>query len=93
MITWKTYRKKPVLVDAFRFWKSILTPETVGELEDMGISVRTWPQNGDDYLIIANLNSESIVREGDWVLSAIDDEYYRCSDKDFREMYQGAWPP
>ena len=93
MITWKTYRKKPVLVDAFRFWKSILTPETVGELEDMGISVRTWPQNDGDYLVITSLNGETIVREGDWVFSAIDDENYQCSDKVFREKYQEAWPP
>ena len=93
MIPWKMYRQKPVMIDAFRFSRSILTTMTVAALDDMCIVAHMRPVDEDDYLVIAGDKGDVVATEGDWVIIDADDQISICTDKKFRETYQGAWPP
>ena len=85
MIPWKTYRKKPVLIDAFRFTSAMLADEDlVSGLEGMGI----LPVK-DKFLIMDGDRGDLVAREGDWVIIDADDQISTCTDKKFREAYQG----
>lgn len=87
------YRKKPVVIDAFRYE----TKASFGELiawrngfepvhPDL---IHHWGTFGND-VVIPTLEGNMTVSEGDWVIRGIKGEFYPCKPDIFQASYEPA---
>ena len=88
------YRKKPVVIEAFRF--GIDEPERWWKTAvDVGIDrvVTPVPGDGPQYAIINTLEGDMIARYGDWIIRGVRGELYPCKPDIFDATYEPASPP
>lgn len=84
------YRKRPVEVEAMRFWS-----------EDAGLGVTAWMREHDEesllrfdldtdefYLLIPTLEGEMRVSDGDYVIRGVQGEFYPCKPDIFHATYE-----
>ena len=79
------YRKKPVVIDAFRLdGKECVTsaPAWFGTPDAASIV--------DDGLILRTLEGDMLARWGDWVIRGVKGEFYPCKPDIFEATYEPA---
>jgi hypothetical protein len=80
------YRKKPVVIDAFRWTEGpeqIEDPEWIIEAIKAGTMWTEAP-----YRYIRTMEGTIRVSPGDWILKGIAGEIYPCKDAIFRQTYE-----
>lgn len=83
------YRKKPVVVEAMRFFLNT----THGELVDFFGPL--WSKHlechdGGSYLLIKTLEGTMRAEVGDWVIKGVKGEFYPCKPDIFAATYEPA---
>ena len=78
------FRKKPVVIDAFR-WQG----EEVPGFDRISVG-RDELSNEHYNLVIRTLEGTVYAAEGDWVLKGVAGEFYPCRDDIFRATYEPA---
>ena len=82
------YRKKPVEIEAMRFY---VDSETIRALaEFMGGMAETFVQNGATYLSVETLEGKVRAAPGDFIIKGIKGELYPCRADIFLETYEAA---
>jgi hypothetical protein len=87
------YRKRPVVIDAWR-WNP-------GDLEAAGEVVGTLLADGVDFrhptgmgatttLALPTLEGEMVAQPGDWIIRGVQGEYYPCKPDIFQATYEPA---
>lgn len=81
------YRKKPVVVEAVRFFD---TAESLAELSEfMGTDIRVNYADPDNpTLIIPTLEGDHIASVGDYIIKGIKGEFYPCKPDIFEMTYE-----
>jgi hypothetical protein len=81
------YRKKPVVVEAVRFFD---TAESLVELSEfMGTDIRVNYADPDSpKLIIPTLEGDHIASVGDYIIKGIKGEFYPCKPDIFELTYE-----
>ena len=80
------YRKKPVEVDVIK-WDGT-NAEEVFKFVESGNTVK-FKKDGNKYsLFIVTLEGEMRVKEGDYVIRGVHDEYYPCDPDIFNKTYE-----
>jgi hypothetical protein len=81
------FRKKAVVIEAFRFDGTVISADQWERDEPMWFR-RTLDTN----LSIRTLEGDMIVREGDWIIKGVNGEFYPCKPDIFEKTYE-AEPP
>jgi hypothetical protein len=76
------YRRKPVVVEAFRWWG-----ETVEGFERICVGRDELSDNRYN-LVIPTLTGDLYAVEGDWIIKDVTGEYYLCSPDVFDATYE-----
>jgi hypothetical protein len=81
-------RKKPVVVDAERFWSNQVTviAEFIEHLEEIWSVKNILYQNGQK-LYIRTLEGTLEVTVGDWIICGVNGELYPCKPDIFDKTY------
>jgi hypothetical protein len=81
------YRKKPVVVEAVRFFD---TAESLAELSEfMGTDIKVNYADPDNpTLIIPTLEGDYIASIGDYIIKGIKGEFYPCKPDIFEMTYE-----
>lgn len=78
MSKWKKYRKRPVVIDAVRFYESM----------------DPWPRcvvgAPGVFAYIETPEGRMYVKDGDWIIRGVLGEYYPCKDEVFRKTYEAV---
>lgn len=78
------FRKKPVVIDAIRFYASI----TVDDLRVFA-GTETLPfRYADGSIFIQTLEGEMRANPGDWIIKGIKGEFYPCKPDIFKATYE-----
>lgn len=85
----KKYRKKPVVIEAIRFWNGD-GKSTVSEC------IKFCNNNADlvqtcscgHVLVIRTLEGEITASDGDWIIKGIEGEFYPCKPDIFVKTYE-----
>ena len=91
------YRKKPVVIDAFR-WKADRNSETADQrlliwasslhrADLLGPLPFRWDE---EQLFISTLEGEMAVAPGDWIIRGIQGEFYPCRPDIFAATYEAV---
>lgn len=88
----KKYRKKPVIIEAFRITKDMLIDNKfpIKGIVKLG-SLHCHPIDRELYdyrYYIETLEGEMEVREGDYVIKGIKGEFYPCKPDIFKATYE-----
>jgi hypothetical protein len=84
------YRKKPVVVEAFRFVPSDLRyplPDWLAQALLIG-AVSGGIDDKGPYLLVVTLEGNMRADAGDWVIKGVKDELYPCKNTIFRATYE-----
>lgn len=71
------YRKKPVVIEAVRWFYGM-------QME----GVTPMPDGEGNFAYINTLEGRMIVNSGDWVITGVEGERYPCKDSIFRATYE-----
>jgi hypothetical protein len=85
------YRKKPVVIDAWRWEPGDLVQAglVIGELLAAGVdSNHPDGMGGTTTLAIHTLEGVMTAEPGDWILKGIKGEFYPCKNEIFEATYQ-----
>lgn len=77
------YRKKPVVIDVFRFGD--VPPDWAIEAARAGILQGIWRNDGAD---IQTLEGVMSVKRGDWIIRGVKGEIYSCKPDIFAMTYE-----
>lgn len=84
------FRKKPVVVEAWRFDGDCDGDETMSYptwlLEALGITVVPM----DDHMLIKTLEGDMRADAGDWIICGVKGELYPCKPDIFTQTYEPA---
>lgn len=85
------FRKKPVVIEAFKFGWDIPGPWWK-EAVDAGQArvVTPVPGDGDQYALIKTLEGEMTASRGDYIIQGIKGELYPCKPDIFEATYEPA---
>ena len=83
--TVRSFRKKPVIVDAMQFDG---TYDCAGKLKEWGCPIvwATFPMG--TVFRIETLEGDMIVDEGDWVIKGVAGEFFPCKPEIFAATYE-----
>jgi hypothetical protein len=87
----KTYRKKPVDIEAVQFTKdnySEVWQFTNGMAHTFVIDLRP---EGKDTCIIPTLEGQHIATEGDYIIRGVEGEFYPCKSSIFEKTYEQSY--
>ena len=81
------YRKKPVVIEAKRFFDDA---DSMVRLSEMGLDpVRTTYKNpSDPKLLIETLEGEMQASIGDYIIKGVNGEFYPCKPDIFEKTYE-----
>lgn len=85
------YRKKPVVIEAFRF--GVDAPDSWWEdAVDEGVArvVTPAPGDGPQYAVIDTLEGTMTASRGDWIIKGVEGELYPCKPEIFAETYEAV---
>jgi hypothetical protein len=88
----KTYRwrKRPVVVDAFRWWPGVCFPEPAFR-ELHGKAVVVGDDRGPEHFLgIKTLEGVMHAAPGDWIIRGVQGEFYPCKPDIFEKTYEAA---
>ena len=77
------FRKKPVIIEAYKLTKELLNSLTVGAFTN-GITPLTLEGKG----LIKTLEGDMRADIGDWIIKGVKGEYYPCKPDIFNETYE-----
>lgn len=82
------YRKKPVVVEAFRYYGDIDSLYDLQTLlgDDAFEVPETWPV--DEKVVIKTLEGPVYASPGDYIIQGVHGEVYPCSPDIFEETYE-----
>ncbi len=82
------FRKKPVVIDAFRIRREGPTP-TPDWFTEALMTGNVWYQGGEDfYFTIKTLEGEMRANIGDWIIRGVQGELYPCKPDIFEATYE-----
>ena len=81
MIKFKKYRKKPVVVAAYK-WEGI----PLSSIDLNNISATLNPNSNS--LIIHTLEGDMLVKDGDYIIQGVKGEFYACRPDIFELTYE-----
>lgn len=92
------YRKKPVVIDAFRFGIGYEVPDWFTVAVNSGwIRIPNYDSGESVYAVIQTIEGDipvnegdMIARHGDWVIRGVKGEIYPCRDDIFQATYEAA---
>lgn len=90
------YRKKPVLVDAFKFTddSELIAPDWFTQaVKDRSVTIKRKTLNGHasvDGCIIKTLEGDHLARIGDYIIRGVAGELYPCKPDIFTRTYEPA---
>ena len=85
------FRKKPVIVDAFQWFKNGDHPE-VCQFSTSGAMCGTCNKPSMDHGWIDTLEGGHIVCPGDWIITGVKGEHYPCKPDIFLATYDEVEP-
>lgn len=74
------YRKKPVVIEAERFWEGVVPLP----FADQGICCL----DHEEGWYVETLEGSLSISEGDWIIKGAKGEFYPCKDDIFRMTYE-----
>jgi hypothetical protein len=78
------YRKKPVVVDAFRFYSKNDVPKDLKCVCSFGLG----ESNLVEELLIPTLEGTMKANIGDWIIKGVQGEFYPVKDHIFEQTYE-----
>ena len=91
----RTYRKKPVEIEAVQWTDEYAAYDLVewadGPVDyDPGTSGPSDPETGDDWgwLAVETLEGEHIATPHDWLIKGVQGEFYFCKPEIFKATYE-----
>ena len=86
-MSWGSYRKKPVIIQAIQWDGESDTLRTVMEAgQESRVSIV------GDQLLITTLEGTMAAAIGDWIIQGVQGELYPCRDDIFQATYESAEP-
>ena len=82
------YRKKPVIIDAERWYKTMISTDLFGVRVSGVLGVEINQKT--DEAFIKTLEGNHIVSDGDWVITGVKGEKYACKPDIFELTYERA---
>jgi hypothetical protein len=79
------YRKRPVVIEAIRFYGDNWAEICMWAKTDFGIK---WLSPSCAEIIIETLEGNMTVSKGDWVIKGVNGEYYPCKPDIFEKTYE-----
>jgi uncharacterized protein YhdP len=86
------FRKKPVVIDAFRLGSQWPDWWAEAHARDEAITFNhdgRW-RGGPDYAVIKTLEGTMRANNGDWIIRGVKGEIYPCKPEVFAETYEPA---
>jgi len=93
------YRKKPVVIEAIRFYPSLTVDELFGgfgisRTTGHGLSNNPCPfRFADGAIYIRTLEGEMRANPGDWIIRGVKGEFYPCKPDIFEATYEPVEEP
>lgn len=90
------FRKKPVVIEAFKVGSSRFYPEWLHEAVSAGVVITHAREGSDgwkepfDHADIQTLEGVMRANRGDWIIRGVEGELYPCKDAIFRKTYEPA---
>lgn len=86
----KTYRKKPVVIQAMQ-WDGTVAPglPITRWIRDNG-GQYTWTPGTPQHLAIVTLEGEMVANAGDWIIRGVQGEFYPCRGDIFEATYDAV---
>ena len=81
------YRKKPVVIDAWRFDG---TQKSADELDELSPTIHIYSYMNGVSVTIETLEGTMTVSKGDWVIKGVSGEFYPCKPDIFEKTYEPA---
>lgn len=82
------YRKKPVVIEAFKFTLSKNNPEPDWFLEEIGNRIIVESKWGNNKWYVDTLEGRMEISSGDYVIKGIQGEIYPCKPEIFHATYE-----
>lgn len=84
------YRKKPVVVEAWKFTEEAFARGEIPGVQDRAVLSELWANktSKDGRYYIDTLEGEMTVSEGDYVIKGIKGEFYPCKPDIFEATYE-----
>ena len=82
----RSFRKKPVIIEAIQFSDELNSKEVQEFLKDTG-----WNYQ-DGMLMIKTLEGKMFAKKGDWIIKGVKGEFYPCKPDIFKETYEEVKP-
>ena len=79
------YRKKPVVIEAFKYRSGEQRSEVAQDVIDGNVR---YPEDGT--MLIKTLEGEMCARPGDWIIRGVKGELYPCKPDIFAATYEPA---
>jgi hypothetical protein len=84
------YRKKPVEIEAYRYFNSdYFNPSSLKWIVE-GFTHNVLFYSDKDELYVSTLEGNMKVSNGDWIIQGVNGELYPCKDDIFRKTYDGV---
>ena len=87
------FRKKPVVIEAFRWYPCVLFPDGFEGLHPLalidGPEGEVLPSD-NRHLVIKTLEGEMMANPGDWIIKGVAGEFYPCKPDIFEKTYEGV---
>lgn len=77
----KKYRKKPVVVEAIKYYKT-----SIGSAQNFCDKMKYNPHNNEYY--IETLEGTMLITEGDYIIKGVNGEFYPCKADIFEKTYE-----
>ena len=74
------YRKKPVVIEAFRWKGELRFPDWAEKVVNVS----------NDLLVVPTLEGDMTASPGDWIIKGVEGEIYPCKDSIFRATYEAV---
>lgn len=84
----KTYRKKPVEIQAMRFDYHDNGLEALPEWIDGNTAQHCYVTEDGDRLFIRTLEGDMEARDGDYIIKGVAGEFYPCKPEIFQQTYE-----
>lgn len=97
------FRKKPVVIEAWRFtshadipsapeWLQSVVTNARAKMPEGKVALWTNPIDVGDMLVIGTLEGDHLASQGDWIIRGVKGELYPCKSDIFEATYEPADP-
>jgi len=82
------FRKKPVVIDAWRFKSEAPLSEEAYFNPEVGVEWQIWHDEKGYYITIPTLEGNHRANDGDWIIKGVKGEFYPCKPDIFEATYE-----